>query len=56
MFERSPTAARDVLAPSRWKLRDVFAGFDAEILMCDCADGAISCDGLPLEREASNAL
>jgi hypothetical protein len=53
MFERALAAARD--APARWRRRPraVFAGFDDEILLCDCAGGGVTCDGPPAEREAA---
>jgi hypothetical protein len=44
--------ARGGLSPRRRKLRDVFAGFDDEILLCDCANGGVTCDGRSPEGEA----
>jgi hypothetical protein len=45
MFKESRAVARDVLAQRRWKLRTVFASFDDEILLCECANGGVTCDG-----------
>ena len=45
MFKGSRAVARDVLAQRRWKLRAVFASFDDEILLCECANGSVTCDG-----------
>jgi hypothetical protein len=49
MFDSSYAAAIGVLARSRRKLRAVLDSFDGEILLCDCADGAVNCDGVPVD-------
>jgi len=48
MFERPRAAARDVLSRRSWKLRAVYASFDDENLLCECASGGgVTCDGVP---------
>jgi hypothetical protein len=51
MFDRSHAVARAVLARGRPTLRAVFDRFDDEVLLCDCANGAVSCEVLLAERE-----
>jgi hypothetical protein len=52
VFKRSTAVAGDVLSRRRSRLRAVLAGFDDEILLCDCASGRVTCDGPPAEQEA----
>jgi hypothetical protein len=52
MFERATAVATAVLPRRRRTLRAVLAGFDDEILLCECASGVTTCDGPSGEREA----
>jgi hypothetical protein len=52
MFETSLAVARDRLSRRRRTLRAVFASFDDEVLLCDCASVGVTCDGPSVEREA----
>jgi hypothetical protein len=52
MFESSTAGATDVLSRLLQKPRAVLAGFDDEILLCECASGVMTCDGPAAEPEA----
>lgn len=55
MFTRSRVVARDVFAQRRSQLRAVLATFDDEILICECADGGVTCGDASASGKRLNA-